>query len=203
MSVLRYPRPPIVQAAMDLARPWCEGQIIDAAPAYAHAVKVALMLDKHIRPHPDWLTAAALLHDAPEYAPPDVDLDTVVSDACGPETIRVVRALADLHAAMGRGGPPDLDAVDEPVLYAAAADKLVALTSILRRAKASGNPRAFFAERTAFRRAVPYFRAFVTHAQPRLPTTMATNLDTLVTASEALSGGAELGLRIDGDRPPA
>jgi hypothetical protein len=53
MSVLSPPRHPLVDDALELARVWCDGHIIDGSPALGHAVKVARTLDRHlIQPAP-------------------------------------------------------------------------------------------------------------------------------------------------------
>jgi hypothetical protein len=41
MSVLTRPRSPLIDAAIDISRDWCEGHIIDGSPALGHALKVA------------------------------------------------------------------------------------------------------------------------------------------------------------------
>jgi hypothetical protein len=64
MTVLSRPRHPIVADALVLAGEWCRGQIIDGAPALGHAVKVALMLDRHVPDPAPELVAAVLLHEA-------------------------------------------------------------------------------------------------------------------------------------------
>ena len=47
MTVLSRPRHPIVANALQMAREWCAGHIIDGAPSLGHAVKVALTLGTH------------------------------------------------------------------------------------------------------------------------------------------------------------
>jgi hypothetical protein len=81
------------------------------------------------------------------------------------------------------GGPP-IPIGDPWVLHASAADKIVALTSPLRRAATAPDPAAFWARRRAFRALVPYFRAFHTTAAPHLPTSMAAGLDLVVVQAE-------------------
>lgn len=171
-------RHPTIQAALALARRWCVGRIIDDAPALAHAVKVAAKLREHV-PEPDpQLVAAVLLHDGPEFAPPNVDLDAVLAEL-GPQVRQVVRALEAEHASLGSSGRVPFAPEDRWVWWASAADKIVALSSMLRRAAKSGGP-AFWAKRTAFIDALPYLLAFSEAAEPHLPQTMAAELSQLV-----------------------
>src|SRR5438067_4936862 len=79
MTVLSRPRHPIVADALVLAGEWCRGQIIDGAPAFGHAVKVALVLGRHVPDATPELVAAVLLHDSQEYAPKNVDLDVLLT----------------------------------------------------------------------------------------------------------------------------
>ncbi|MCW2144555.1 hypothetical protein BXY51_009163 [Actinoplanes cyaneus] len=41
------PRHALVDSAIQLARTWCSGHIIDGAPALAHAIKVARKAEQH------------------------------------------------------------------------------------------------------------------------------------------------------------
>lgn len=185
MSVLTRPRHPTIDTALELARTWCAGHLIDDAPSLGHAVRVALTLDRHLPDGPPELIAAALLHDSPEFAPADLNLDELLTARLGPTVTRVVRALEAEHLGLDTipGGPP-IPIEDPPVLHASAADKIVALTSMLRRAATAPDPAAFWARRTAFRDLVPYFRAFHTEAAPHLPASMAADLNRIVTQIE-------------------
>ncbi len=184
MSVLTRPRHPLVDTALNLARTWCTGHVIDDAPALGHAIRVTLTLGRHLPAAPPELIAAALLHDSPEFAA-GVDLDEVLTSRLGPAVTWVVRAPEAEHAALDTvpGGPP-IPVNDPWVLHASAADKIVALTSMLRRAAAAGDPTAFWALRRAFRDLVPYFRAFHRLATPHLPASMAADLDLIVARVE-------------------
>src|SRR5690348_4959264 len=98
MAVLSVPRHPMVDDALALAQRWCAGHVIDGAPAFAHAVKVVRTLERHL-PGPDpELVAAILLHDAPYFAPSDIDLDAELASRFGVVTARTVRALEAEHA---------------------------------------------------------------------------------------------------------
>lgn len=185
MSVLTRPRHPVIDTALALAHTWCAGHVIDNAPALGHAIRVALTLDRHLPDaHPE-LVAAVLLHDSPEFARAGVALDEVLTAWFGLTVTRVVRALEAEHAGLDTipGGPP-IPIEDSWVLYASAADKIVALASMLRRAAAAPDPAGFWARRSAFRAQVSYFRAFHTAGAPHLPFSMAADLDVVVTQVE-------------------
>ncbi|MGH8793979.1 MAG: HD domain-containing protein [Stackebrandtia sp.] len=190
MSVLSPPRHPKTDHALALARQWCAGHVIDAAPALKHAVAVALTLDRHMPQHPPELTAAVLLHDAPEFAPPTVDLDTLLTDRFGAETTRIVRTLETFHQALHDGTPPNIDPADTPTMLAATADKIVAFSSILGRANQSGEPGAFWRARKPFRDRLPWFRAFHAEAAARVPDPMSAELAQLLAAAETATGFA-------------
>ena len=108
----------------------------------------------------------------------------------GPAVTRVVRALEAEHLGLGTipGGPP-IPIEDPSVLHVSAADKIVALTSMMRRAATAPDPAAFWARRHAFRALVPYFRAFHTETAPHLPASMAADLNRIVTAQESRTYG--------------
>lgn len=72
---------------------------------------------------------------------------------------------------------------DRWTLYASAADKIVSLRSILRRASRAADP-AYWHSRHAFVARVPYFAAFHTAAAPHLPPGMAGELARLVVRAE-------------------
>src|SRR4051794_34723902 len=100
MTVLSYLDDPVVSQALTLARDWCAGHTIDGAPALGHAMKVALVLATHVPDVPSRVVAAALLHDAPEYAPHDIDLDAELTARCGPGVAAIVRGLEREHHAL-------------------------------------------------------------------------------------------------------
>lgn len=182
-------RHPTVDTALELARTWCAGHVIDNAPALGHAIRVALTLDRHIPDAHLELVSAVLLHDSPEFAPADVTLDELLTARLGLAVIRVVRALEAEHVGLDTipGGPPI--PIDDPwVLHASAADKIVALTSMLSCAATAPVPAAFWARRAAFRALVPYFRAFHTAAAPHLPVGLAADLDLIVAQVENTTG---------------
>ncbi len=124
MTVLSRPRHPIVADALALAGQWCRGQIIDDAPALGHAVKVALVLGRHVPDAAPELIAAVLLHDSPEYAPKDVDLDALLTVRLGPAVPRIVRGLEREHIALDERPVPDVTTEDRWTLYTSAADKI-------------------------------------------------------------------------------
>ncbi len=192
MSVLSRPRHPMVAEALDLARDWCAGHIIDSAPALGHAVKVALTLGRHVPDAAPELVAAVLLHDAPEYAPKDINLDAVLTARFGAPVTRIVRALERAHLALDQRPVPEVTTTDRWILWASAADKIVSLRSILRRAARSPDPAAFWRARRAFVARVPYFAVFHATAMPYLPPGMAGELASLVVCAEHATG------RLDG-----
>lgn len=183
MTVLSRPRHPITSKALEIARAWYAGHVIDGAPALRHAVRVALELGRHIPDAPPALVAAALLHDAPEFAPPSEDLDATLT-RLGAAVVRVVRALEQEHQALANQTEPAVLTGDPWVLSTSAADKIVSLMSILRRAGTAADPDAYWRTRRSFVVMVPYFRTFHTVAAPHLPTTMVSKLDYLVTMAE-------------------
>lgn len=184
MTVLSRPRHPIVDDALALAREWCRGHIIDGAPALAHAVKVALVLGHHMPDATPELVAAVLLHDCPEYAPKDADLDMLLAKRFGPAVPRIVRGLEREHIALGQQPVPDVPTDDRWTLCASAADKIVSLRSILHRASQAPDPFRYWQSRQAFITRVPYFAAFHTAARPYLPPSLASELAQLVSQAE-------------------
>ncbi|BCB90658.1 HD domain-containing protein [Phytohabitans suffuscus] len=188
MTVLTPPRSPLVDEALELARRWCAGHTIDGAPALRHAVEVATTLGRYVPDAPADIIAAALLHDAPEFAI-DVDLDQVLTNRFGPATTRVVRALEREHAALGQTPAPPFEAGDTVALTASAADKIVSLDSVLRRASFAADRAAYWRTRRPFLALVPYFRAFHTAARTALPAEMAATLGRLVTDAEQVAAG--------------
>jgi hypothetical protein len=184
MTVLSRPQHPIVADALVLAGEWCRGQIIDGAPALGHAVKVALVLGRHVPDAAPELVAAVLLHDCPEYAPKDVDLDALLTVRLGPAVTRIVRGLEREHIALDQRPVPDVTTEDSWTLYASAADKIVSLRSILRRASRTADPAVYWQSRRAFVARVPYFAAFHTVAAPQLPPGMTGELARLVVRAE-------------------
>jgi hypothetical protein len=184
MTVLTRPRHPIIATALGLARSWYAGRVIDGTPALGHAVKVALVLDRRLLACPPELLAAVLLHDAPYFAPPGLDLDAVLTGRLGPEVCSVVRALEREHTALADQPVPAADTGDRWTVRASAADKIVVLGSVLRRASRADDPAGFWSRRAAFLARVPCFRAFHTNTVRLLPGGMAGELGRLVTATE-------------------
>ena len=138
MSVLNPPRHPIVAAALGLAKSWCRGHIIDDAPALAHAARVARTLVTHHPGAPANLVAAALLHDAPGFAPPHLNLCAYLDAHIHPGVGRLVAAIHAKHVRMSYGAQPTPDP-DPAVTIVLAADKAVAFRALLRRARRSGD----------------------------------------------------------------
>ena len=191
--MLTRPRHPTVDTALELARIWCAGHVIDNAPALGHAIRVVRTVDRHLPgAHPE-LVAAALLHDSPEFAPAGVNLDELLTVRLGPAVTRVVRALEAEHAGLDTiPGGPSIPVDDPWVLYTSAADKTIALSSMLLRAAAAPDPAEFWAQRAAFRALVPYFRAFHTAAVSHLPLSMAVEISPIVARVELAISALDL-----------
>lgn len=184
MSTLSPPQTRVIEQALTDARTFCAGHIIDDRPALVHAVRVAVKLDQHApgRPH---LICAALLHDSPLFAPAMLDLDAHLTSHYGPEVTRIIRAMQAQHEALDSNNPPLL-VDDYPVLLATTADKIVALTSLLRRARLSGDTTGFFRTRGALLRLLPHFHAYHRAGATRVPVSMTTELgDVLVRMDRA------------------
>jgi hypothetical protein len=178
VTVLSPPRHPKVDAALAHACCWCAGRIVDERPALAHATVVAATVGSYLPDVSTDLVVVALLHDSPEFAPPDVDLDTTLTAHYGPEVTRLVRALEAEHAALDSGQPLLVD--DWSVLAVSTADKIVALSSLLRRARRSGDPDRFFGARQPLLDVIPHFAVCHQHARGRLPVAMTDRLGALV-----------------------
>jgi len=195
MTALSTPRHPLVEAALADTRAWCAGRVIDDRPSLVHAVRVAATLDQHVPSAAPDLIAAALLHDAPEFAPPGTALDAVLTARYGPDVPRIVHALHVEHVALDQPDPP-IRVDDHAVLVTSTADKIVALTSLLRRARASGNPDGFFTVRPALLRLLPHFHAYHSAGSGRVPVSMSTHLDAVLTTLYRATAGARQARRI-------
>ncbi|MDG4761354.1 HD domain-containing protein [Micromonospora sp. WMMD710] len=190
MTVLSPPRAATVDRALRDAQRWCTGHTIDDRPALAHAVRVAVTIGEHVlHPDPD-LIAAALLHDIPDFAPRTPDIYQVLATAYGPQVPRIIAALHAEHQALDMPDPP-IRVNDLPVLLASTADKIVALTSLLRRAHTSGDVTDFLRRRPALLTLLPHFRAFQQAAHPRVPAAMSARLDTALALLERAATGIQ------------
>ncbi|MER6756603.1 metal-dependent phosphohydrolase [Micromonospora echinofusca] len=168
---------------MQDARRWCAGHTIDDRPALVHAVRVAVIIGHHA-PAPPWeVIVAALLHDAPDLAPAEPDIYQVLATGYGAEVPRIIAALQAEHRALDEPDPP-IRIDDQSVVLASTADKIVALTSLLRRARATGDALGFFAQRPVLCGLLPYFRAFQRCAHPRVPASMSAHLDAILAQFE-------------------
>lgn len=109
MTILAPPRAPIIENALAVAKQWCAGRTIDDRPALTHAARVAVTVGEH-RPDVDVdVVAAALLHDAPEFAPVSLKLDHFLEYRFGPEGARLNGRLEPrlpprLRGCVGRNG---------------------------------------------------------------------------------------------------
>ena len=195
MNALSAPRHRLIELALADARTWCQGHTIDDRPALVHAVRVAAKLDAHVPASPE-LICAALLHDSPLFAPPDLDLDDYLTSRYGPEVTRVIRALEAQHNALDSGNPPIL--VDDlPVLQASTADKIVAFRSLLHRARLSGDVAGFFGVRVPLRRLLPYFRAYQQAGAAHVPAAMSAELGAVLERVESATSPSPTPLPIE------
>lgn len=179
MGALTEPRQELIDVAIQLSRQWCAGHKIDGSPALGHAIKVARKVDQHL-PHAGTdLIAAVILHDSPYFAPDGTDLDAVLTERLSPAVTRIVRAIEREHQALALAETPAIDTSDPDTLVASAADKIVSIFAITRRARRATDNRAYWATRRPFIKRVPYFRAFAAAAEPHLPAGLAQELTTV------------------------
>ncbi|MEU1241033.1 metal-dependent phosphohydrolase [Micromonospora parva] len=135
-----------------------------------------MTIGQHVPAPAQDVIVAALLHDAPEFAPKETDVYQTLTAAYGSEVARIIAVLQAEHRALDEPDPP-IRVDDQSVLLASTADKIVALTSLLRRAQSTGKAPDFFDRRPVLRGLLPYFRAFQRAAHPRLPASMSAHLD--------------------------
>jgi hypothetical protein len=181
MSALSRPRTQVIEAAIELGRRWCEGKIIDGSPALGHALKVARKVDEHFPAAAPDLIAAVIVHDAPFFAPDDIDLESVLTMMLSSDVARIVRAIEAEHDALDNSPAPQVDTANTDVLIASAADKVVSIGAIMKRARRFRDPAVFWLTREAFLLRIPYFQAFAVTAGPYLPPSLATDLNRVVT----------------------
>ncbi|MFI6079216.1 metal-dependent phosphohydrolase [Actinoplanes sp. NPDC051343] len=171
MTVLSTPRHPLVKAAFRDARALYGDHQVEDRPALAHSAAVAAALVRHVPDASAELTAAALLHDAPEFAPAGVDVPVFLAGRYGEQTAHVVLALAAEHQALDQPDPP-IDTTDYPVLLLSTVDKAVAFRSNIDRARRTGDAGAYFAAKVALVNLLDYFRAYHQAGLGLLPETL-------------------------------
>jgi len=181
-AVLTPPRSPVVNAALELAQQPCSGHTIDDAPALRHAIRVAKTLTRHVPGIGPEVAAAALLHDAPRFAPDRIRLGQQLV-AIAPELPHLVNVTFASHEAMMSGQAPNPPG--PPAVFVLAADTIVAFRSLVRRAHRSGDAVAFFASREALRGLIPAFNHWSDVVTTQLPQSMAQYLQAAL--SELLS----------------
>lgn len=183
MSAVRLPRTPLIDTAIELGRHWCAGEIIDGSPAIGHALKVARKVVEHVPDASEDLVAAVILHDSPFFAPNEIDLDAVLTERLSPQVARIVRAIEREHDALDNQLSPWVEIGQLDVMIASAADKVVSIAAILRRARRFADPAVFWVSRQAFVDRVSYFQAFARAALPVLPSALALELDLVLAAA--------------------
>lgn len=70
------------------------GQRYGAGPYISHCIDVCNLIAE-VYPDDDALKAAAVLHDAIEDAPADLDARAMILERCGPEVLALVEAVTD------------------------------------------------------------------------------------------------------------
>jgi hypothetical protein len=150
-----------------------------------------MTLERHVHNPAPELVAAALLHDISRHGPTDVDVDAVLTVRFTGRVARIVWALQHELDAAGPLAPPVLNLSDEDrwTLQVSAADKMVTLGSMLRRAANALDLAAYWEARAAFVARLPYFAQFHTSAAPHLPPSMAGELARLVVRAEQATAG--------------
>jgi hypothetical protein len=204
VTLLSHPHHPVVSDALDLARDWCAGHIVDSTPALGHAVKVALVLGQYVPNAVPELVAAGLLHHCPEYTPKDIDLHAILTARFGTRVTRVLRGLEREHIALDQRSVPDVTIQNRWTLYVSTAEKVVSLRSVLRRSARAPDPAAHWRARRAFIARLPYFAAFHTSVAPHLPPSMAGELARVVVRVERATARFRAGEDGQGERerPP-
>lgn len=180
MTVLTPPRHQLVDLALADAQRWCAGQVIDDRPALTHAARVAVAIGTHVPDVAPEVIAAALLHDAPEFAPNHVDLDGFLAATYGLQVRRLVRGMETEHAALDAERPVIPDPSDTDQVLLSTADKVVALTSLLRRAHLSGDVTGFFAVRRPLLALLDHFAACQKAAVGVVPASLSAALDRIL-----------------------
>lgn len=185
MSVFAAPVDPRWESALDEARSWCEGHMIDDKPAYAHAVGVARVLDDHLVDLAVEVAIAGLLHNSPGFAPADLDLTAHLTTRYGHPVPRIVRARHAERELLNAGDDPDIDITDLLVLQVSTAAKIVAFGSRLDLARRSGDEARFFADRPELAGHTPYFQRFASAVTGLVPDTMSAALRDVLAALTA------------------
>ncbi|MEU7480550.1 hypothetical protein AB0A63_31545 [Lentzea sp. NPDC042327] len=183
MSVFADPRDPRLVSALQQARVWCEGHVIDGLPAFEYAVRVARCLDEHLVDLSVGVAIAALLHASSIFADA-IALDTHLAMNYGHPVPRIVRALRAERATL-TAGDPEIDTSDMLVLYVSTADKIVAFHALLDRARASGDEARFFVGHPALALRAPYFQRFAGAVTGLVPDSMSTALREVLAAITA------------------
>ena len=184
MSALTRPRHRLVEVAINLARQWCYGHVIDGSPALGHALKVARKVDEHLSTASPDLIAAVILHDAPYFAPDSDDLEQLLTGQLSADVARIVWAIKQEHDALDDDVSPRINLDQPDVVVASAADKVISIGAVLRRAERHTMPITFWLTRQPFVDRVPYFYEFMMAAWPYLPNRLAWELQAVIEAAQ-------------------
>ena len=204
MGVLHLPRHRKIQEALDIARSYYQGHLIDGQPALAHAVQVVVTLERYVPDPPPDAIAGILLHDMPEYAPDKLTLHALLR-GFGVTAHRIVSSIEREHDRLARwaGGMTaevhacvkQLSDDNDAVLLAGSADKIVAFTSVLRRSDRAADARVYWHGKRPLVVRLPYFREYHRAVAHRLPAPMADELSRLIDAAETSASRAGCSIR--------
>lgn len=190
MNALSQPYDPLIEQAMADARTWCRGHIIDDRRRWHTRSRSRTNSTSTYPASCNWSAPRWFTHRSPLFAPGSFDLDTYLTGNYGPEVTRIVRAMQAQHEALDSDNPPVL-VDDVPVLLTSTADKIVALTSLLRRARLSGDVQGFFRVRQPLLRILPYFRAYQRAGAALIPPRMAADLAAALEQLEQATAGCK------------
>ncbi|OEV13012.1 hypothetical protein [Streptomyces nanshensis] len=178
-------RDPIVEAAFLLAEEWCEGHVIEDEGAVQRAVRVVDTFGRYTSFPPHYTVAGLVLHDAPDFAP-RAEVESRVTSACGPDVLTFIDKLHAEHQVLAEPSEENIQQHlqmlrDVPWLATAAlADKIVAFQRVVGLAERAADPGAFWAERPAFTRLMPYFRRLLDTARTYAPADMCADYEALL-----------------------
>lgn len=154
-------------------------------------MRVALTLGRYMPTVPPELIAAILLHDVFDYRGSSL-VDSTIARQCGQRTLTMVWLMYGEHTAMDQYATAPamassrLARLSDLIAAALTADKIVSVGYVLRGARRTDDPRAYWAARRPFLDLVPYLRAFHQATAHRIPGGLADALVTLVRDAETV-----------------